>query len=235
MEWYRVQVGPYQVPLHFVAQINFAETAPFDMEHQLPERGILYFFYDGEADARLEWLPAGNGMGWKVIFYDGDLTALSRREAPDDLEEYGDVSVYGAARLRFAAKTELPPLESDLFRYREFPEDREQYRRYLDWTVETDRGCYSQLLGHASTMFHGMERDCECLRQKLSCTLVGLEELAERGLDRDLSHWNLLLQVDSNRATDMIWSDMGWLCLWITREDLAARRFENCWLLRESG
>ena len=34
------------VPMSFVAQVNFAEAAPYDTEHQLPERGILYFFYD---------------------------------------------------------------------------------------------------------------------------------------------------------------------------------------------
>lgn len=31
------------------------------------------------------------------------------------------------------------------------------------------------------------------------------------------------------------WGDMGRLYLWITNEDLAARNFENCWLILQCG
>ncbi len=33
-------------PLHFIAQINFKQTAEFDTDGELPSHGMLYLFYD---------------------------------------------------------------------------------------------------------------------------------------------------------------------------------------------
>ena len=233
VEWFGYGVDDCY--LDFVAQINFAQTAPFDTAHKLPERGMLYFFYDGAFDSRYPYFNSGKWVNWKLYFYDGDLSALSRREPPAGFGEFENGRLYGAARMYFEADLELPPMESDLVLYRTFPDDKESYRRYLDWQEETDPGCYSQMLGHAHVMLNGFERACECLRQGLDCFEPSLQELEDRGLDRDLRHWQVLLQVDSDRRTGMIWSDMGWLCLWITDEDLAARRFGNCLVMTESG
>ena len=57
----------------------------------------------------------------------------------------------------------------------------------------------------------------------------------EEGLDKNTGHWNLLLQVDSNEDIGMMWGDCGRLYLWITDEDLAAKNFENSWLILQCG
>src|SRR5579862_7184688 len=35
----------YGYPLDFIAQINLTEVASYDIEHQLPSSGILFFFH----------------------------------------------------------------------------------------------------------------------------------------------------------------------------------------------
>ena len=57
-----------------------------------------------------------------------------------------------------------------------------------------------------------------------------------RGLDKNAARWNLLMQVDSNEEDlGMMWGDMGRLYLWITSDDLEARKFENTWLILQCG
>ena len=43
---------PYngKTPLSFIAQINFADSKPHDHDDRLPASGILYLFYDCEAE-----------------------------------------------------------------------------------------------------------------------------------------------------------------------------------------
>lgn len=231
MEWFQVQHGSYAAPLYFVAQINFAEIASFDVEHKLPERGMLYFFYDGETDARLNWLPSGNGLTWQIFFCEDESAVLSRCDSPANMEENEFSQPFGAARLQFESELEMPPEGSDLIRDKEFFADTDVFYRYAEWVSGVSRECHSQLFGHAKlNMFNGMERDCECVRQKIPCTIDGEKSIAYE----DLLHWNLLLQVDSNEEMDMYWGDMGWLCLWITSEDLRARRFDKCLVMHES-
>jgi uncharacterized protein YwqG len=55
------------VPLAFVAQIQLADIAPFDVEKCLPATGILHFFF--------------GPTGWRVLYYDTD-TELQRTGFP---------------------------------------------------------------------------------------------------------------------------------------------------------
>jgi uncharacterized protein YwqG len=43
--------------------------------------------------------------------------------------------------------------------------------------------------------------------------------------------WRLLLQVDSDDAAGMMWGDVGRIYYWIRAQDLAARRFDQAWLI----
>ncbi len=43
--WYTYQ----DTPLTFIGQFRLSEVAPHDVDHLLPERGMLYFFYEGNS------------------------------------------------------------------------------------------------------------------------------------------------------------------------------------------
>ena len=55
---------------------------------------------------------------------------------------------------------------------------------------------------------------------------------AEEVADAAKARWKLLLQVDSDDASGMMWGDAGMLYHWI-RDDLAARRFDRTWCVMQ--
>lgn len=232
VEWFRHPET--DVPLSFVGQVNFEETAPFDMEHKLPQQGMLYFFYDCSPDGMPWGFDPEDACGWKVFFYDGS-DALAPVEPPADLGEDYNGQVFGTARMVFEACAELPPPESDLTDGLDFPDDEDED---LYWEFDEDQceELSNKLLGHADPVQGGMELECEYVTHKINCgTPEGYRIAKSRGLDKNAARWNLLLQVDSNEEIGMMWGDVGRLYLWITEEDLAARKFENCWLILQCG
>lgn len=234
VEWFRTVET--DIPMSFIAQVNFAEAAPFDLEQKLPRKGMLYFFYDISPDGMPWGFDPKDADGWKVLFYDGDSAALSRREAPEDLEEDDNGTIFGAARMCFEAVMELPSTESDLTNDVELPDDDDLQEQYWDWLDEKSEEPSNKLLGHADCVQSGMELECEYVTNQIYCgNPEGYQTAKARGLDKNAARWNLLLQVESNEALGMMWGDMGRLYLWITNEDLAARKFENCWLILQCG
>ena len=234
MEWFRT--AETDIPMSFVGQVNFSEAAVYDLEHKLPESGMLYFFYDCSPDGMPWGFNPEDSDGWKVFFYDGDLSTLSRCEAPEDLEEDENGTIFDTARMCFEAVMELPSPESDLTNNLNLPEDDETQDAYWEWLDEIADEMCNKLLGHADPVQSGMELECEYVTHKINCgTPDGYKIAKSRGLDRNASRWNLLMQVDSNEDIGMMWGDMGRLYLWITNEDLAARNFENCWLILQCG
>ena len=224
------------IPLSFVAQVNLAEAASFDREHRLPERGMLYFFYDCSADGMPWGFDPKDGSGRAVYYYDGDLSQLSRREAPEDLERDDNGTVFGAARMCFGAEMELPSPESDLANDLDLPDDDDTQDAYWEWLDEREEELCNKLLGHADPVQSGMELECEYVTNQIYCgTPEGYQLAKSRGLDKNAARWNLLMQVDSNEEIGMMWGDMGRLYFWITGEDFAERRFDRCWLILQCG
>lgn len=224
-----------EVPMSFIGQINFAETAPYDFEHKLPDHGILYFFYDCSPDGMPWGFNPEDSSGWKVFFHEGSLSALSRTDAPEDLEEDENGMVFGAARMVFNGCMELPSPESDLNNGLRFPDDEDE-DLYWELIDEQSEEMINKLLGHADPVQNGMELECEYVTHQINCgTPDGYRTAKAKGLDKNAHRWNLLLQVDSNEEIGMMWGDLGRLYLWITDEDLAARNFENSWLILQCG
>ena len=87
-------------PMALIAQINFAEAKPFDVDNRLPESGVLYLFY--EAEEQLWGYDPQHKSGFQVGYYAGDGAALQRRAAPADLAEE---CRFSAAALRFGSRT----------------------------------------------------------------------------------------------------------------------------------
>jgi uncharacterized protein YwqG len=79
---------------------------------------------------------------------------------------------------------------------------------------------------------------------RLECQLrlegIGSEQEAERieakgnKLRSAANDWRLLLQLDSDPMADFGWADSGRLYFWIRKADLAAKRFDRCWLILQS-
>ena len=234
--WFRRERA--NIPLSFIGQVNLAEIAPFDLEHKLPECGMLYFFYDcSTAPDGMPWgFAPEDSDGWRVYFYDGDMSALSRKAPPADLKENENGMLFGTSGMHFETVAELPSTESDLTNGLDVPDDEELQDRYWQWLDEHTPELSNKLLGHADNVQGGMELECEYVTHGNNCgTSDGYGIGESEGLDKNAAHWNLLLQVDSNENIGMMWCDAGRLYFWITDEDLANRAFENCWMVLQCG
>src|SRR5262245_4251557 len=66
-------------PLTFIAQFKLSEIAPYDVEHILPPRGRLYYFY--EADEQ-PWGEYEKRDGWQVIYIKDENAPLTRVPHP---------------------------------------------------------------------------------------------------------------------------------------------------------
>ena len=210
-------------PMSFIAQINFADVKPFDTDNKLPEKGILYLFYD------LEEMPWGYDpkdiAGKEVFFFDGNIADLERKSIPDGIDEE---NVFLPASLIFKNKIEIPDLWSSLSNF-EFSE--EENERYWELKEEFD-GIQNKILGHSDIIQNGMELECELVTNGLYCgDSSGYEDPKRKELEKNIDNWNLLLQIDSNDEIDMMWVDSGRIYLWITDENLKNRKFENSWLI----
>jgi len=223
MEWPRTAEG---VALSFIAQINFAQVHPYDIDGRLPEKGMLWFFYDC-SDEGMPWgYDPKDADGFRVIYAEGG--ELERLEAPEDLE----VS-FSEARVSFEARLDLLSTDSDLCDQVELPD--EEMDDYFDWLDEREGAC-NKLLGHSDNIQGGMELECEYVTNGIYCgDPSGYQKAKALGLDRNAARWSLLLQVESNEDIGMMWGDMGRLYLWITEEDLKARRFDRSWLILQCG
>ena len=223
MEWPRRSDG---VALTFIAQINFAEVHPFDLDGKLPERGMLWFFYDC-SDEGMPWgFDSADADGWQVHY--AETADLEPVEAPEDLEV-----TFSAAGITFASGIDLLSTDSDLCDDLELPD--EEMDDYFDWMDEREGEC-NKLLGHSDNIQGGMELECEYVTNGIYCgDPSGYEKAKALGLDKNAARWSLLMQVESNEDLGMMWGDMGRLYLWITDEDLKARRFEKSWLILQCG
>jgi len=210
-------------PMSFIAQINFADVKPFDIDNKLPEKGILYLFYD------LEEMPWGydpkDTVGKEVFYFDGDIADLERRETPDNIE---DENVFMPASLMFKNEMEIPDAWSSLSK---FELSEEEHDRYWEIKEEFD-DVQNKILGHSNVIQNGMELECELVTNGLYCgNSSGYENPKRKELEKNIDNWNLLLQIDTNEDIDMMWGDDGRIYLWITDENLKNKKFENSWLI----
>lgn len=223
-----------QIPLSFVGQINFAEVKPYDLEGRLPERGILYFFYDCNTDDGMPWgFDPKDADGKQVLYVEDETVALRRLEQPEYLEEM-DLT-FLSARLSFQSVPELPDPFSDVAGLKPMLKSTQERLYDLLDELEEDEGIH-KLLGYADGIQGDMQLECQIVTQGYYAgSAAGYAEARAKGAHKNADRWQLLLQIDSNDALGMMWGDYGRLYLWIAEEDLRRRDFDHTWLILQCG
>lgn len=214
------------IPMAFVAQINFAQVKEFDIENQLPEKGILYLFYDCSLDGMPWGFDPKDKSGKKVFYYDGNIEDLERKPLPINMDKY---SYINSAKLSFNSEMNIP----DYWSYfgRTIQLNDEENDRYWDLKEEYDE-VQNKLLGHSDNIQGEMELECELVTHGIYCgNPSGYQDPKRKELEKNVNQWHLLLQIDTNDEIDMIWGDCGRIYLWITDENLEKRNFEDSWLI----
>jgi uncharacterized protein YwqG len=204
-------------PLSFIAQINLQEVAKLDNEDLLPKSGILYFFYSAEQEA---WgFDIKDRNKFKVLYYNGDLSNLQRKDFPEGL---GEDAKYKACSVVPKQEVSLPSGESDAYLHFN-EEEMEDFYEYVLGKESTNK-----LLGYADAIQGEME--CELVTNRLYCgDPSGYNNPRAKKLEPNAKDWRLLLQIDSNEECNMMWGDAGRPYFWIKKDDLLNKAFEKSW------
>ncbi|MBR1120457.1 DUF1963 domain-containing protein [Bradyrhizobium lablabi] len=224
-------------PLSFVAQIDFAELHAVHALDGFPSSGRLLLFCD---PFDWPWGEKADQARTRAIYTEQPLERLQRRRAPPEFAEPEARQVmprgfvFKPRLLRPAAWLMPPPLRScalDDLRaerpgawkqdgpafsaYRQFWDDL--HARHPDIFAEQGQMIH-QVGGSAFSIQEPVERETARLTADASATA---------------EDWQLVLQISSDVDAGMEWGDTGRLYLSARKQDLAARRFDQCWMLMQ--
>jgi uncharacterized protein YwqG len=227
-------------PLAFIAQINLAEVHAFDSEEMLPASGILYFFYDAE-HVPVGYDPAWRG-GWRVLYEDQKPLLLNRVPVPAALLETKSLWLpeeqhYTACKLAFSVEATLPPDDSlSLTALQLSKKEQNAYEELLRALNKKHHEPIHRLLGYPDALQGDMQVECQLVSSGLNLG-NGKEYFSEQGklLRSGVQAWQLLLQIDTDPAPQMVWGIEGRIYYWIRREALQARSFEDTWFIMQWG
>lgn len=225
--------------LSFLAQIRLADLRGLPGAEDLPEGGLLAFFYDADGrtnhDAEGAWCwPVRHRGGTRVIHFEGDPATFVRASPPAEDRT-------GAARprvfhpypvLRCVGERMMPPLESPFYEaLDDEPHEQEWYfkRSRVAAMSEDDRERpIHRLLGYTSELQGDPYLEAHVESSGLDFQGWDRNGARERALQREATAWRLLLQVDSTPG-DLLCQDGGYFYFLIRADDLAARRFDRVW------
>lgn len=224
-------------PLSFVAQIDFAELQAVHALEGFPPTGRLLLFCDP-----LDW-PWGereDQTRMRAIFTELPAERLERRRSPPEFdtpvarELMPRGYVFKPRALRPTAwllpppwrSRELLPLQAEapgawayeggvFSAYHQFW--RDLFRRQPHTFGPTGEAIH-QVGGTAFSIQEPVEAECTKFAGDAA-------EVAD--------NWQLILQIDSDIEVGMEWGDVGRLYLCARKFDLAARRFDQCWMVMQ--
>ena len=219
-------------PLTFLAQFNCEELAQFDKEHLLPDHGLLSFFYETDTQC---WGYDPNDKGCARVYWFEDMSALSAADFPADM---GEDFKFPMVKIKLDAKTSYPSWQdfSEMF-----PDEKDDdaFNDALDELTGEDPenpDDRSQLLGWPDVIQNSMFDECDLVTQGYYLGNGWLnipKEVRQRAEETARDRWMLLFQLDIVELGDfeLMFGDCGHIYFYITKEDLAARRFDRIWLI----
>jgi uncharacterized protein YwqG len=215
------------VPQSFIAQLALDEVHAYDTQGMLPERGMLWFFYDAKQET-YGADPADRG-GWQVIFRE-DYAGLQRIAAPATLPAE---SQFKAALVSFAKEVTLsqsPKLDAPNFDWTD--DEVQKYETLLSsFPSQEEHGAvHHQLLGNPQTIQDDMRLEC----QLAANGVTDINDPRAKALSNGADEWQLLLQIDSDDEIGMKWGDAGMIYYWLRSSDLKKCDFGNAWLVLQS-
>jgi uncharacterized protein YwqG len=218
-------------PLPFIAQLDLAELRTFAHTAELPEGGVLSFFYS----AHYWGFDPKDRRGFRVEWFP-DSTGLRRRSAAATARkgDFEEPVLYPSCTLALLEAASPPDPDSIAMKQLGLSEEEESAYAdlHVDW--DTDVSHPYQVLGNPSPIQGEMQLECQLVSHGLDCgdgTAYGdprAKELAPGAAD-----WRLLLQVDSSDDAGMMWGDVGMVYFWIREQDLRDRRFDQVWAVMQ--
>ncbi len=226
------QWGLWQdLPLSFLAQINCADLQGFASAKNLPNSGILYFFYDA---IEQPWGFDPIDRGSSAIIYHPSTKNL----IPSSFPEGADINngwLFSSSAIQFREVISLPSYTSLAFDQLTIPEDSvDDYVNLIDDVNElmAANEPIHRMFGHSSNIQGDMQLECQLVSHGISYGDASeYNELITKDVEAGAADWLLLLQLDSDDDPEMMWGDMGMLYFWIQESSLRSQRFDEAWTI----
>lgn len=217
-------------PLAFLAQVNCAEVSAYDKEGLLPEKGMLYFFYE-LGSQKWGFDPADKGCA-RVFYYAGGMEELAETELPEDMEENSRLPEIPVS---FWNRDDVPDW-AEYAEYHDAGGDYEEYGEAREKLTgnEEDSGI-TKLLGYADIIQGSMLSECELAGRRgidIGHSWPEMTDSEKARFLKDSQEWILLFQLDTVEKGDfeLMFGDCGRIYFFIRKEDLRNQDFENIWL-----
>lgn len=218
-------------PLHFLGQLDFEElsTHRAGTLSELPEKGLLAFFYDVENQP---WgLNSADRAFWRLIYVPPDMKPVPLLP-PEELME-AERPILPTCRLIPTLGLSLPGwwdlhMPAELVSLSEEQgEDFNETQRQLAGGEHVDQAV-DQVRGHPNWIQDDARLQAQLHSSGSSLPQDSAEEVR---LKQEAAHWNLLWQVGFDDELGFAWGSNGALYVLIRDEDLRACQFERAWLL----
>lgn len=221
-------------PLSFLMQINCEEVHKYDKESLLPEKGILYFFYELFT---MTWgfSPQDRGSA-KVFYYDGEIEDLVPADFPEDMEKD---CIIPESKINFESMNDYPIDFLDY--YDPDDSDEEMDRKEKEFEKELEELGYkadtTKLLGHPELIQGEYWEECEGVAGKNiyygSAPIKYGSDEVKKSIKENAKDWILLMQMSELEIGDygLYFGDSGKIYFNIRKEDLKNKNFDDVWLI----
>lgn len=232
-------------PLSFICQINLADASEYDKDSLLPDHGMLSIFYEL---ASLKWGYDPEDKGCVRVYWFEDTSALTEMEAPEGtVDQNGEKISIPVFPITFSSEPNVPSVTEYMATSGlDFGEVYDAYTSMcpgLGVNFEgEDPSRITKLLGYADLIQNDILLEAELVSRGY---YLGDGAYREKMTDEEyadaVSHRNdrvLLCQIGTIGGYpdfELMWGDMGCVYLVISKEDLAARNFDNVWLVLACG
>ena len=221
-------------PLSFLMQINCEEVHKYDKESLLPEKGMLYFFYELFT---MTWgfSPQDRGSA-KVFYYDGEIKDLAPADFPEDMEKD---CIIPESKIDFESMNDYP---IDFLDYYDVDDsDEEMAKKEKEFEKDLKELGYkadtTKLLGHPELIQGEYWEECEGVARKNiyygSAPIKYGSDEVKKSIKENAKDWILLMQVSELEIGDygLYFGDSGKIYFNIRKEDLKNKNFDNVWLI----
>lgn len=217
VEWFKEKNGK---SLSFIAQLNLSEIKNLESSISLPKNGIIYFFYSSEQES---WGSDYNDKDKFKVYYSNDLNNLEKKQIPSDFSEFG---IYKSCELTFSNSYSLPSWDNDFVSKELNREEKDIY------DLITYPQVNHKIFGYSNNIQGEMELECELVTKGLYYEdYRAFDSQKKEEFERKEKEWKLLLQIDSDDKTEMMWGDSGRLYFWIKQKDLENLDFDKAWFI----
>lgn len=206
--------------LTFLAQFNLEEVRPYDKDKLLPDKGILYIFYNVVDQP---WgFDKNDKDGYKVLYFNGEINELIRTPYPITTDEYFPLKYFKVEfRNLFTLSEDLDDVDLNDEESDNYFEFRSELMQLNEDENEDESNPIHYMLGEPFNIQNDVFEEIAYYDNNEKF------EWSSREIRRQSNNLVLLFQMDSDDDLEVMWGDSGILYFCINENDLLNKKFDQ--------